>query len=121
MLLIVQDGNGNQQTVVAQNQGAAQDYSGTIGPAMSDDDQVVAPANVNRAGCYLQNKSPTYTVTVSEIGDASDALRSFTVLPLGSWPPPGYPVPTTAVRIAGTLGQPFLYREWSTLPPDDTA
>lgn len=120
MLLIVVDGNGNQQTIVSQNQGAAQDFSGTIGPAMGEDDQVVSPANANRAGCYFQNKGAS-VMTVSELGDASDPLTAFLVPPGQAWPPAGYPVPTTAVRVAGTLGEVFLYREWSTLPPDNTA
>jgi len=119
MLLIVVDANGNQQTIVAQNQGAAQDYSGTIGPASGDDDQVVAPANANRAGCYFQNHG-AHNMTVSELGDASAALGPFLVPPGQAWPPAGYPVPASAVRVAGTLGEVFLYREWSTLPPDDT-
>lgn len=115
MLLTVLDGNGNSQVVIVQNQGAADDFSGSI--VAGGVSQIVAEPNANRAGLLFQNVSGT-NMTISELGAATDS-QAFVIGPGAFWPPVGYPVPTTAINVAGDLNAPFVYREWSTLPSPD--
>lgn len=108
MLLVVVDGNGNQQTLCVQGQGAATDFSGSI--AVDATSQPVAAANPNRSGLYFQNTSAD-PLTVSELGDAT-LPNAFLIPPGASWPPQGYDVPITEITVAGLAGDTFVYREW---------
>lgn len=118
MLLTVKDGNGVEQVIVTQGRDALTDRSGTIAEAGVS--QAIMPANAERAGWFFQNLS-AMPMMINEIGDDAALVGSFLVLPLGTFPPPGYPVTITAVSVRcddsgeGTddaAGAPFTAREW---------
>lgn len=108
MLLLVLDGNGSPQTVIAQSQGATTSASGTI--TATGTSQQAAAINLNRGFTFFQNRgaNPMY---LNDQGAAADSGNSFYIPPGGSWPPQNYPVPVTAINVLGTVGDAFLYRE----------
>lgn len=111
MLLVVVDGNGDEQTVVVKGQidpSAIADLSGTI--TALGVSQPLAAANALRSGLYVQNTSAD-DLTISELGDAT-LPNSFVIEPGKSWPPENYDVPTGEVAIAGPTGNTFVAREW---------
>lgn len=110
MLMIVLDGQGVEQTIIVQSQGATIDASGTI--AADDETQEIAAANADRAGLYFQNKGAN-VMLLNDLGDAgSGELACFQVPPGQSWPPAGYPIPVTAINVSGTAGDAFVFRQW---------
>jgi hypothetical protein len=110
MLMEVLDGNGNPLSICVQTQEPTVDFSDVL--AAGDTSQLCAAANANRAGLYFQNKG-AHAMTLNDVGNAGSAEPSaYIVAPGQSWPPPGYPIPITAINVAGTLGEAYLYREW---------
>lgn len=114
MLLVVTDANGAQQTLVAQAQATASDYSGSI--TATGTSQALAAANALRSGWFIQNRgaNPMY---INDLGlPASSTISagngSIEVAPGATFPPFGYPISTTAFNITGTAADTFLYREW---------
>jgi hypothetical protein len=110
MLMEVLDGNGNPLTISVQTQQPTTDYSNTL--VADQVEQQIVPPNPNRAGLLFQNKgnAPMYISDVSNAGAGDPA--SFIVQPNQYWPPPCYPIPITAITVAGSIGQAFVYREW---------
>lgn len=101
------DGDGNEVTIYVQGQGATNDFSGMI--AATDESQEAAAANPNRGYLYFENQG-AHTMALNDLGDAT-LPSAFLVAPGQSWPPPGYPIPITAINVSGTAGEAFLYRE----------
>lgn len=108
MLLAVLDGDGLAKTVTAQSQEVAIDRSGSI--MVTATSQALMTANANRSGWLVQNVSDE-ALTINELGAATLA-SAITLYPGQTFPPPGYPVPVTAINIAGTAGKLFVAREW---------
>jgi hypothetical protein len=109
MLLTVKDGQGSTHAIVVQAQETPTDRSGQIdAPATS---QTVMVANPSRSGWHFQNIG-TSNMTLSELDADATAPGSWVIVPNGSFPPPGYPVSTNAVTVAGAAGQAFVAREW---------
>ena len=100
MLLVVQDGAGNAQMIIAHGQEAVADHSGTI--AQTSVSQMALPANLTRSGWFLQNNGE-FPMQVNELGgDAT--LNSFTVPAGYTFPPANFPITTNAINVAGTAG-----------------
>jgi hypothetical protein len=109
MLLQIKDGAGATHTIIVQAQDTVNDRSGAIdADAVS---QTVMAANLNRSGFYFQNVS-THNMTLNELGIDATATGAWVIPPNGTFPPPGYPVSTDAINVAGTLGDVFIAREW---------
>lgn len=109
MLLAVLDGAGLARTVIAQAQETATDRSGTI--TATGVSQALMAANANRSGWFVQNNSDT-AMTVNELGEDATEDSSITLYPGQTFPPVGYPIPITAISIAGTIDKAFAAREW---------
>lgn len=111
MLLSVKDGNGDAAIVCVQSQETPNaDASGTIlAPNAS---QALMAANPDRAGWLFQNTS-SGNMTLNDIGvDATDP-SSFLIGAGQYFPPPGYPVTTGSITVAGPdAGATFVVREW---------
>lgn len=108
MLLIILDGQGQPQTVIAHGQETVVNHDGTLAGAAS---QQALPANADRSGYVIVNASGN-DMWVSDVGAASAGGDSFKVSAGGTWPPAGYPVATGAVNIKGTMGDKYLARDW---------
>lgn len=110
MLLQVKDANGETQAIATQAVDTLTDRSGTIESA--EDYTVVMEANADRAGWFFQNQADDGTVmTINEIG--GDPLEAgIAIPPGGTFPPPGYPITVSEIRVAGTADMPFAAREW---------
>lgn len=109
MLLQILDGDGFPQTVIWQSQQTPTDRSGTI--ASTGVSQPVMESNTNRSGFLFQNLGAS-PMSLSEIGADATAPGAVVVYPGDTFPPRGYPVPTTAVNVAGTAGEAYTAREW---------
>jgi hypothetical protein len=111
MLLNIIDGLGTPQVVVTQSQDTPTDRSGVI--EASDAPTTVMTENSARSGWLVQNRGLS-NMWINDIGgDASeDDEASFLLKPGMSFPPPGYPVTTGIITIAGDEDEPFAAREW---------
>ena len=108
MLLIVQDGQGNAQTVIARGQESVSENSGVI--AQTGQSQLLLAANNLRSGWIMQNNG-LYPMTVNEIGNS--ALTNSFIVPAGyMFPPANFPVTTNQLNIAGTAGDAYTLRTW---------
>jgi hypothetical protein len=109
MLLIVQDGQGNLQTVVVKGQEAVVDYSGTI--AQNGQSQLLLAANSTRSGWFFQNNGQN-PMTINEIA-GSALTNSFVVAAFGgTFPPENFPLTTVQINVAGTMGDAYTVRAW---------
>jgi hypothetical protein len=108
MLLIVQDGQGNAQTVIARGQEAVADYSGTI--AATGQSQVALAANNLRSGWFFQNNGE-YPMQINEVGSAGGG-SSFTVPAGYTFPPANFPVTVGQINVSGTAGDAYALRAW---------
>ena len=111
MILAIVDGNGAPQKIVVQTQAPATDRSGAITGPVAGNPQVLMPANTNRSGWLVENVDAA-PMTVSDFGTDPTQPSAYVLYPGHTFPPAGYPVPVTAITIAGTLGQKFVAREW---------
>jgi hypothetical protein len=110
-LTTILDGLGFPRLIYLQGQDPITDRSGTI--TITDQSQVLMPANPQRGGFRVQNLSANQNVmTVNEIGSDATILNSWVIYASQSFPPPNYPIPVGAVTIAGTAGDAFVAREW---------
>lgn len=126
MLVNIVDAAGATHQVTWQGQDQINDLSGTLNagavanPAVP---QQIAPASILRAGFLFQNLSPN-AMLFFETGSAQ---ASWLVQPGDIFPPySGYPIPTGAIYVAGSLGgtapgpsdvgDPFTYKEWVNAP-----
>jgi hypothetical protein len=111
VIITIIDGNGAPQRAIIQAQGPATDRSGAITGPVAGNPQVLMVANPNRSGWWFENVDAA-PMTLSDFGGDPTLASAVVVYPGQSFPPPGYPVPVTAITIAGTLGQKFVAREW---------
>lgn len=109
MLLIVKDANGDPQTVVVQAQQVPASDSGTI--QNTGDEETILEANPNRSGWYFQNLGVN-NIRIEDTGGDPTGPTALAIPPLGVFPPPGYPVTTSAVNISGFQGDTYAFREW---------
>lgn len=114
MLLVVVDGNGNQQTIIAQGQqlvDTVTDFSSAI--EVTGQTQTISPPNPARSGIYFQNNGQ-HPMQINDAGNAGAETEpaSFVVYPGGTWPPLGYPIPVGAINVSGTAGDAFVEKEW---------
>jgi|WetSurMetagenome_2_1015567.scaffolds.fasta_scaffold209438_2 hypothetical protein len=109
MLVTVLDGNGISQQLIIASQESVSDVSGVI--AVTDTSQPMLAANALRSGYSVQNNGSN-VMRINDTGNSSTLPGSFTVPPLGFFPPPGYPISTGAINISGTIGDNFSAREW---------
>lgn len=108
MLLIVQDGQGNLQTLTTRGQEAVVDASGII--AATGVSQLLLAANTLRSGWILQNNG-LYPMTINELGNS--ALNNYFEIPPGwVFPPANFPLTTAQLNIAGTAGDAYTLRSW---------
>lgn len=121
MLVTLLDGNGQPHIVTWKGQDLINDASGALGaPAVGavPVPQVVAAANLARAGFLFQNTSAAAMVLFD-----TAAAFGWLVQPGQYFPPnDSYPVPTGAISVIGTYsaggepnsnaGDTFTYREW---------
>lgn len=110
MKLIILDGLGASQTVLAASQEAVVDHSATI--TATGTAQNALAANANRSGYFFQNLSATNPMYVNELGAATTGAGSIKIPAGGTFPPAGYPVSTGALSVLGTAADPFTCREW---------
>ncbi len=109
MLLIVQDGQGNEQTVIVKGQETVIDYSGVI--AVTGSPQLALVANGLRSGWLLQNNGQN-PMAINEIGN-SPGTNSFFVAPFGgTFPPDNFPLTVAQINIMGTAGDAYTLRAW---------
>lgn len=111
MIVTVLDGNGQPVNVLWNAQATPTDRSGTITDTLTS--QEVMPATAARAGWLFQNVSLTgNAMLLSELGEDAAVAATWHLDPGDSFPPPGYPVPTGAITVAGTAGDAYTAREW---------
>jgi hypothetical protein len=109
MLLIVQDGQGNAQTIVVRGQENVVDYSGVI--AVTAQSQLLLAASLTRAGWILQNNGQN-PMTVNEMGNSA-LTNSFVIAPFGGiFPPENFPLTTAQLNISGVAGDAYTLRAW---------
>src|SRR5208337_175393 len=109
MLLIVQDGQGNPQTLTVRGQEVVNDYSGSI--ALTATSQLLLADRKLRSGWIMQNNGQN-PMTINEKG-GSALVNSFIVAPFGGiFPPPNFPLTTAQLNIAGTAGDAYTLRAW---------
>jgi hypothetical protein len=109
MLLTVKDGNGATHTIIVVAQDSLTDHSGAIDATNAA--QPVMGDNANRSGFYFQNNS-THNMTLNEMDGDPTIAGAWVIPPNGVFPPPGYPVSTNAINVAGTAGDTYTAREW---------
>jgi hypothetical protein len=108
VLLIVQDGQGNLQTISAKGQEAVVDGSGSI--AATGQSQTLLAANPNRSGWLMQNTG-TYPMLINELGNP--ALSASWEVPAGwVFPPINFPLTINQLNISGTAGDTYTLRSW---------
>lgn len=108
MIITVVDGQGVLRSVSWQAQDAITDRSGSLATAAT---QVLMTANTSRAGWFFQNLG-TNPMRISELGADATLNGAIMVRAGETFPPPGYPIPTGAIEVAGTAGDLFTAREW---------
>ena len=110
MRLVIVDGNGIEQTVIAQSVETPVDASGVLAGAGS---QPLLAANPLRAGWLFLNDS-AHVMRINELGGDATAAGAWIVPAGGYFPPPGYPVTVGQINISGTNADAYTVREWST-------
>ncbi len=118
MKLSTIDASGVTQTIIVNGVAEVADRSGTIEtPGIS---QELLAANPDRGGWFFQNLGAVQMM-LSEIGDEADPDTSFRVAPLGTFPPPNYPVTVGVISVRAdnsgdeatdAVGAQFICREW---------
>lgn len=110
MLLNVKDSAGDTQIVVVQAQENPSDASGVI--VADGVSQTLVGAFAERSGFLIQNLSVENPMYINEIGGDATSPGSFMLVPRAFFPPPGYPVPTGDINIAGSMGDRYAARVW---------
>ena len=100
MQLIVTDGNGTSQTIVAKGIEAPIVRSGHIFTAGGV--QTLLDTNAFRSGWFMQNTGQN-VMTISP---------GFQVPPRGTFPPPNYPCSPEAITVSGTINDTYVVIEF---------
>lgn len=109
MLMIVLDGQQQQQTVIVKGQELSSDRSGSISSTGAS--ELLLDANASRSGWIIQNLGDD-PLHINEIGAAAEGSGSFVVAPGAFFPPSNFPVTTGVVSIMGITGTAYTVREW---------
>lgn len=125
MLVIILDGQGEPHQVAWQGQDQINDFSAALGAGnvgAAPQFLTIAPANALRAGWLFQNTSAN-AMLLNELGVVPAVVAQSWVINSGeAFPPPGYPIPTGAIQVAGAAasqqGDAFAYREWVNAPSE---